>query len=488
MNRDLQLKTSGVVETPKPMPESSGRVDDIYLVPGTPVLDLGQFELNDSGCSVEEWFLHGTAVAYAVDDRREDGQWNAFVEDSAPFTTRLVVCKPTERARANGVVVLDWLNVSGGIDSCAEWRYLHREIIRKGMTYVGLSAQQAGISGGGIVPGSPLQQIDPERYGRLDHPGDQFSYDIFTQAARALRSPDGPLQGRTTNALLATGSSQSAAYLVSYLNAAHPLNNVIDGFLLDGRGDTGAPMSGPYLTAAAFASIGGRRPVNEKHRIREDMQTPTMVVQTETDVINRGSWSARQDSLLIRTWEIAGAAHFDTYGLVAANEDDGSLEPSHFASLLVPSSGVLGSMTQIAINSGPQHHYVLQAALSGLVGWVLENRPAAPSVFLEIDDDPIPDLLRDEAGIAKGGVRTPWMDVPIQVLSGLGQEGPGFVGLFGTTKPLRLELISNLYTGGQTEYLQRFETATDESVRAGYLLSDDAAEIKTLSVEAPWPQ
>ena len=35
--------------------------------------------------------------------------------------------------------------------------------------------------------GKGLRVLDPERYGDLDHPGDAFSYDIYTQVARALR-------------------------------------------------------------------------------------------------------------------------------------------------------------------------------------------------------------------------------------------------------------------------------------------------------------
>jgi hypothetical protein len=32
-----------------------------------------------------------------------------------------------------------------------------------------------------------LKEMDPERYGSLVHPGDGYSFDIFTQVAQALR-------------------------------------------------------------------------------------------------------------------------------------------------------------------------------------------------------------------------------------------------------------------------------------------------------------
>ena len=53
-----------------------------------------------------------------------------------------------------------------------------------------------------------LKGWDPERYGTLDHPGDDFSFDIYTQAARAV----GPatLGGLAPEKLVASGGSQSA--------------------------------------------------------------------------------------------------------------------------------------------------------------------------------------------------------------------------------------------------------------------------------------
>ena len=42
----------------------------------------------------------------------------------------------------------------------------------------------------GIV-GAGLKGIDPERYGSLQHPGDAFAFDIFTQVARGACARSG---------------------------------------------------------------------------------------------------------------------------------------------------------------------------------------------------------------------------------------------------------------------------------------------------------
>ncbi len=66
-----------------------------------------------------------------------------------------------------------------------------------------------------------LKESDPGRYGALHHPGDAFSFDIFSQAARAVRD-GGVLGPLPVECLLATGQSQSAIHLVSYVNAVAP--------------------------------------------------------------------------------------------------------------------------------------------------------------------------------------------------------------------------------------------------------------------------
>ena len=115
----------------------------------------------------------------------------------AEYSTRIVVRRPVDAADFNGTVVVEWLNVSSGADAAAEYTYLADEVLRSGYAWVGVSAQRIGIEGGPIavpVPnaegrglGVGIRNIDPERYGDLHHPGDAYSYDIYTQAAQALR-------------------------------------------------------------------------------------------------------------------------------------------------------------------------------------------------------------------------------------------------------------------------------------------------------------
>ena len=80
------------------------------------------------------------------------------------------------------------------------------------------------------------------RYESLTHPGDSYSYDMFSQAGQAIRDDAKLLLGGLRpERLLAVGESQSAGRLVTYIDAVHPLAQVYDGFLVHSRGAGGAP-------------------------------------------------------------------------------------------------------------------------------------------------------------------------------------------------------------------------------------------------------
>ena len=82
-------------------------------------------------------------------------------------------------------------------------------------------------------------------------------------------------------------------------------------------------------------------------------------------------------------------------------------------------------------------------------------------------------------------MRTPWVDAPPAVYSGLGQPGE-MNELFGTTRPLPDAARAARYPGGRADYLAQFRIATAAAVDAGFLLAADAAEIEGLGTHL-WP-
>jgi hypothetical protein len=445
------------------------------------VTTLGAFDLGRHGYSSEEWLLEGTACSWrAAGALGDDGRWDTEPDSQAPYRTRLVVCRPESPARFNGTVVVEWLNVSGGGDGSPDWFFLHRHLMREGAAWVGVSAQKAGIDGGGFFDaGQHLKAVAPERYEILSHPGDAFSFDIFSQAGLALRADSGPLAGFQIATILAVGESQSAVFLVTYINGIDQHAGIYDGFLVHGRGSSGAALEGQMFGRGQQLEFTGSQ------RVREDVRVPVMTVQSETDLVMMAGVRGRQpDHDRFRWWEIAGAAHFDTYGLIASQSDDGTLAPSELAALIAPVDEVRGMKSTGLINSGPQQHYVLNAAMGSLEAWVRHGTRPPGAPWLETEPGPEPVLARDDLGIARGGIRTPWVDAPVAALSGQGYAGEVFTALFGSTHPFDRAQLARLYPEGRGGYLTEFERRLDEAIGAGFILAVDRDEIMSLASAA----
>jgi hypothetical protein len=362
--------------------------------------------------------------------------------------------------------------------------------------YVAVSAQRVGLEGGGILGNalSGIKQTNPDRYGQLEHPGDAYSFDIYSQVGDALRRHPG-LFGRQPTCLMAVGESQSAIFLTSYINKVDPLVEIYDAFIVHGRGSRGASLTGEMglprstggedLTDIASAMARFRRagadPIPEA-------RVPVITVQSETDVVGAYGFGARcPDGRNTRLWEIAGAAHFDTWGMIAAHEDDGTLTPERLAALGGPTDEPLGLKSEEPINSGPQQHYVLMAALARLERWAREGIAAPHADLLATagtGDTLVLEL--DDLGLARGGIRTPWVDVPTAVLTGSGAKGGGFTMLFGVTRPFGATKLAELYPGGVDEYLERFSAAAGWARQAEFLLDADVPEIMAVA-RASWP-
>ena len=439
-------------------------------VPGTPFYAGVSFDEAEVGYRETEYFISGTAMSYmATDALRSDGQWSVAGADAADYVSRIVVLRPMDDAAFNGTVVVEWFNVSGGVDAAPDLTQMHTELMREGYAWVGVSAQSAGIEGGGAFD-LPLKLIDAQRYARLNHPGDSFSYDIFSQAAQAVRNPLGmdPLDGLSVERMIAVGQSQSAFRLVSYVNAVHPTIDLFDGFVIHARGRGSSALSQlPQPEVATPDTVF----------IREDLAEPVLVLQSETDLFILGSVTERQpDSQYIRLWEVAGAAHSDVYTTVKGPIDKGD-DPT--VADVVSNSDARPPFIScpLPVNDGPAH-WVSKAAVAAVDKWIRSGEAAASAPLLALNSQGTA-FLYDSLGNVRGGVRTPYVDAPVAVLSGDGQPpaNAAFCGLFGTTELFDDVLLASLYPDKQA-YIDAIDKATDESVAAGFLLPKDAQLIK----------
>ena len=258
---------------------------------------------------------------------------------------------------------------------------------------------------------------------------------------------------------MAVGESQSAFYLTTFADALQPLTQTFDGIFIHSRGGTGAPLSGASITGS---SSGGPADL----RIRTDLTVPVFMFETETDVTKLGYAPAQQpDTRRIRTWEVAGTSHADSY-------------------IVGSYASVLGCKNEI--NVGPQHP-VVQAAFTAFAKWVTAGTPPpSPRPFVLASQNPVT-LARDAQGNVIGGVRTPAVDVPSSSLSGVPPAGASVLcSLFGSTTPFTPSQMAQLY-GNKATYLASYEKSLNQAVSGGYILPQDRAGLLAQAEQVQFP-
>ncbi len=418
----------------------------------------------------EEFFLAGTADAYGpVEPLGADGRWSVEPTSSAEYKTRVVVDRPIDPKKFNGTVAVEWLNVSGGADGAAAWGHMQAELIRGGYAWVGVSAQAVGVNA--------LKGQNPDRYGSLSHPGDSYSYDIFSQAGQALRdNPALLFGGLQPQRLIPIGESQSGSRLRTYLNAVHPLVEVYDGFLPSVSGGGGAALRQSPLPAVA---------VPTPNRIRDDLNVPVIFVQSEAEVRTAALNGVRQDdSALVRWWEVAGSAHYDQYSFTNSfrvdNGNDRAIFQEWFASMRNPTAQPIPGLITCPspINTGPRT-FVMRAAIRALDNWIMSGTPAPSGGRLEIASLAPFAFALDAQGNVLGGIRHPAVDAPVATFTSPSQGG----FCYGTTVPLTAEQLTSLYRnkgGFNSAWVQ----ATQNAVQAGFLLNEDAQHIRVVGAQS----
>ena len=435
---------------------------------GSPIFDKTlygtNFNLSRVGYEKSQFFLSGTAHSYVpASPLTSDGRWKVTTSVSAPYGTRIAVYRPIDPKKFNGTVVVEWLNVSGGTDDAPEWTMSHNELVRDGFAWVGVSAQQVGVDS--------AKTADPAEYSALSHPGDSFSYDIFSQAGEAVRKDAALiLGGLRPHTLIAAGESQSAGRLMTYIDGVQPIAHVYQGFLVHSQFGTGAPLSQAPET---------NYPAPNPTTIRSDLGVPVLEFETETDVYNSNLTDRLHDgnSKWFRLWEVAGTSHYDYYGLAIGPNDTGNGQGAvyNLAAMQNPTRTPVGGFNCAApINTGGTH-WALDAAIYWLNRWVVDGTPPPRAPLLATTHVSPVVFKLDANGNAIGGVRTPQVDAPIAALGSQGNSG-GFCFLFGTTVPYSAAHLASLYKN-HGQFVSAWTRAVQTERTDGFLLPADAVEL-----------
>jgi hypothetical protein len=433
------VKSAGAVPAPVVSSPPAG-------LRGYPLWD-SYYDLAPFGYEEQEYLVSGTAQ-------------NA-VGDPAAYTTRIIVTRPADASDFNGTVLLDWVNVTAQFENAVDTMLTREMLMREGFAYVHVTAQSAGVCCTPLTP----KIWDPVRYASLDHPGDDWALDMFTQVAEAFKAPNpggldpmGGIGAGRVRRVLATGQSQSANELADYVHAwlpTHPGSvGVIDGIQVHGN----VPGEKDFAKGS---------PIPVLHLLSD--------YEAQDDGVDPAVVDPRY-----RLWEIAGASHADYFIGYQSVFGHGPRVLTGAAKMgvsqyhdLINAAGNYGEVIApllatciVAGNTLPMH-YADSAALHQLNVWVATGAAPRSGPRFQFAGG---QLATDEHGNTLGGIRMPPIDVPVaQYVSTVCQLG-------GITVPFTDGQIQSLYPS-HAAYYALMAARTDQAVADGWLLPDDAIDL-----------
>ena len=272
-----------------------------------------------------------------------------------------------------------------------------------------------------------------------------------------------------------TGQSQTAGYARLYASAfgrreVGPDDKPLyDGYLYSGSPPWQVPINQCWQAP----------PDGDPRLITAAAAVPVIELFTQGDLkTNAGSRRPDSDEFpdLFRRYEVAGAAHVDPWEDLSFAADEDAMR-AH--GRLQDNEAELCSPRGVTPGDFP-NRYVFDAAWMNLDAWVRLGRlpPRAPPLALVASPSPLPAdeaFEVDDSGNAKGGVRTPYVDVPTARWVGA-KSGP-FVCLFhGYKFPFDGTRLRQLY-GTRAGYVKSVATSVKSLVTQRWLTSVDGDSI-----------
>jgi hypothetical protein len=445
----------------------------------SPELDLAKH-----GYVAEEFFVEGTASAYELvpgTQQESDGRWQLQKrKDTAPFRTRILVVRPSDAKKFNGTVVVHWQNVTAGYElgGVAEGN----EYLR-GFAWVGVSAQKVGIDGFPGPDAAGLKQWDPDRYGSLNHPGDDYSFDIYAQAGRLVgphrldkseRKID-PMGKLPVKRLIAAGASQSAGRLRAYIDGIHRLDHVFDAYIpyidfarsmpFGPRPATPAPAPNPTALNSAAPILNRANVI-----VRTDLDVPVFVVNSETE--SEGYVVSRQPNTdKFRFWEVPGSSHVNVSRALI-----GHPEKEMRAGLKI---------SDLASPNWLSYRPAYDAAVRHMHVWLTTGKAPPEAPLIEMASTNPAKIARDAKGNALGGIRLPDFAVASAEHRGNGNTKPGGYRLgflYGFSREFTDKELAELYPNS-ADFMKKYDQALNDVVKKGYVLQEDGPGMRAVAAE-----
>jgi hypothetical protein len=423
-----------------------------------------------------------------------------------PYTTRMLVRRPADPRRFNGTVVIEPLNPSANFDIAGVWDRSRDYFVRTGTIFVGWSSKS-------IIVDRTLKGFNPTRYAALNWPYvpspdnnvndgvyDGITFDIAAQigALFKVNGPASPIHAYQVRHVVEAGFSQDGSFTFTQADIFHGLERlpgnqgIYDGYVPMGT-------NGPSNLDFGLTPAGVLQAADPRHKM-QPREVPVIQVDTETEIFlgtlnfagglsfRRPDSDAPNDRY--RMWEVPGGSHVsnDLRDPVLTLQLNFA-ELSHISIASLPPNGcthqqfvngpTVGIPGVVDPNDFP-FAFVQNAAFADLIAWVDLGLPPPHAAGITVDFTKTPpQIVRDQFGNAEGGVRTPFLDVPIATYVPIDTAAhttllSGFCILDGYNIPFSDTQLGQLYRN-QGAYVSRFAQEAGTLVGERFWLAPDAA-------------
>jgi Alpha/beta hydrolase domain len=482
--------TVGDTAAPAPLPSVEGPVAvtaDSY--PFNAVRhNRTPLRIGSVGYVEEEYLIGGSANVY---DWPADGSLTTLA--AGPYKTRILIRRPARPWKSSGRVVIEMLNPTSLHDLDIIWAATQRQIIRDGDVWVGVTVKPSSIAS--------LQTFDSARYSSLSMANpvpprcttttwsgatptteNGLVWDMVSQIGALVRSgsSQNPLARFGVRSVYLTGFSQTAGYATTYVNAIAPNvtradgGPIFDGYLIA----AGANFPVPINQCAPRPTPGDARWV-----VDPPGQAPVISVQTLSDFYAlNGFYSRRPDSTgpdgNYRLYEVSGSAHVWAEQVAYAPGGDELVKAGFPASWWDPYCAQ-------DVSDFPLH-YALDAALVNLYRWAEEGTPAPTAERIQVSNptSPTATVLTDQYGNSRGGVRSPYVDVPVATYYGTTPGTGTCTVLWGHKQPLADYILRGLYPT-RRDYVTKVKASVATLVAQSWITPEDGKRIIADAASGP---
>ena len=447
-------------------------------------------DLQKAGYVEEEFFVSGRANVY---DWAADG--GPMVKTAgAPYTTRILLRRPLDPRRFSGNVIVEIGNVGRGFDFSFSWGVSHGYFMENGDAWVAITHAPENLEALKVFNPTryrPLSMANPTANERCPATANApaaaapqeegLRWDAISQVGALLRAarPGGPLAGFNVQRVYATSHGGE---LATYVAVFHPRARLA----------TRKPVYDAYLqhrhpAMTRLRRCGAAPPASDPRQIARNLDVPFIRVVSQTDVLV--TYSRRRDDSdtpedRYRLYEVAGAPHADAsfYPYMPSVADQ---KKTGFDAFLHTWPFPEQCEEETTLLRVPIMTYALDAMYANLTRWVRDGvpPPRAPRITVENGGTPQARVVLDQNGNALGGVRSPYVDVPVATYITT-TKGPGTCGNLAHMKAFDWARLNTLY-GTPGGYAVQVASSVDRLVRDRWLTEADGKKIKAATTVVP---